>query len=200
MLAAGFALAVETNSVAPATEAPPQAAVVSGNSRSPELQLTEIKSKSGQFFIKSNVFVYRGEVHIDDPRMKLTCELLTVEAPKLNTGKFNRATAETNVVIDWTDEKGLNHATSEKAVYTYILTNINEQQLATNETVVLTGGPVVTNSQGIFQGDPIIWDRISDTITSPNFVNMKINQSTTNTPGIFETPGSSKPNTGGNPK
>src|SRR5205814_9596119 len=118
MLGASFNLVAQTNS-----GSSPALSTSSTNAPFAEVQLTEIHSKSGQFFMKSNVFVYRGDVHIDDPRMKLTSELLTVEAPRLSTGKFNRATAETNVVIDWTDEKGLNHATADKAVYTYTVTN-----------------------------------------------------------------------------
>ena len=55
--------------------------------------------------------------------MKLRCELLTVKSPELTNGnKFNLAIAETNVIIDWVDEGGTNHATAAKAVYTYVLT------------------------------------------------------------------------------
>lgn len=150
---------------------------------------TEISSHAGDFYYKSNVYVYRGDVHVDNPQMRLRCELLVVEAPKLEQGKFNRATAETNVVIDWMDDKGLNHATSDKAVYTYTLTNTAaapEERWETNAIVVLTGSPVVTNSQGVFKADPIIWDRIKDVITSTNFLNMQINQSETNTTPLFE--------------
>jgi lipopolysaccharide export system protein LptA len=203
MLGAGLALVAQTNSGPPTTEAP---VVITGvKTETPsEVRPTEIQSHSGQFFMKSNVFVYRGDVRIDNPQMKLTCELLTIEAPKVDDGKFNRATAETNVVIDWTDDKGPNHATAAKAVYTYTITNVTKMADAahfeTNAFVVLTGNPIVTNVQGVFRGDPIIWDRINDTITSPNFLNMKINRSETNSPGLFEEPKPSKPKTSGVPK
>src|SRR5262249_40420877 len=115
-----------------------------------EVHPTEIQSRSCQFFMKSNVFVYRDDVHIDNPQMKLVCQLLKVEAAKMTNGnRFNRATAETNVVIDWVDDKGPNHATADKGVYTYVVTNLaigqGEQLLRTNATVVLTGNPVITN-------------------------------------------------------
>jgi lipopolysaccharide transport protein LptA len=110
------------------------------------------------FNMKSNVYAYEGNVHIDNPKMKLRCDVFTVEQPELADGKFNGATAERNVVIDFLDDKGqTNHATSDKAVYTYSITNS-----VTNELVVLTGGnPTVTNAQGSITGDPIIWDRIT---------------------------------------
>jgi lipopolysaccharide export system protein LptA len=143
-----------------------------------EVRPTEIQSSSSQFFLRSNVFVYRGDVRVDNPQMKLRCDLLTIEAPKLAGGKFNRATAETNVIIDFVSgtapDLTTNHATSDRAVYTYVLTNVATapaEQWVTNALVVLTGNPaVVTNLQGTFRGNPIIMDRVADTISTPNIV------------------------------
>jgi lipopolysaccharide export system protein LptA len=193
VLGACYALKAQTNSgtLIISTNAPS----VSQTNEPAEIRPTEIQSSSGQFFMKSNVFVYRGDVRVDNPEMKLRCELLTIEAPKLASGKFNRATAETNVVIDFVNgtppNRTTNHATAEKAVYTSTVTNIAEPpalQWQTNSLIVLTGNPVVTNVQGTFQGDPIVMDRIADTITSPNFLHMTVNQSTSNSPSFFETP------------
>jgi lipopolysaccharide export system protein LptA len=161
-----------------------------------EVRPTEIQSSSSQFLLKSNVFIYQGDVRVDNPQLKLTCELLTIENPKLASGKFNRATAETNVIIDFVSgtppDLTTNHSTSDKAVYTYTLTNIATapaERWQTNALVVLTGNPVVTNLQGRFTGDPIIMDRIADTITSPNMSRMTINQGQTNTPSLFDASG-----------
>jgi lipopolysaccharide export system protein LptA len=167
-----------------------------------EVRPTEIQSSNGEFFMKSNVFVYHGNVYVDNPQMKLTCELLTIEAPKLTNGnRYNRATSLTNVVIDWTDDKGANHATADKAVYTYVITNLSEtpdtKRFETNAMVVLTGNPVITNTSGTFRGDPIYWDRINQTITSPNMLRMTVNPTETNTTGIFET---TTPKANGPPK
>lgn len=165
-----------------------------------EVRPTDIQSSSGEFFMKSNVFVYHGDVRVDNPQMKLRSELLTIEAPKLTNGnKYNRATALTNVVIDWVDDRGTNHATSDKAVYTYVITNLSEtpdiKRFETNAMVVLTGNPIVTGPQGTFRGDPIYYDRINDTITSPNMLRMTVNPAETNTTGIFEstTPKANEP-------
>jgi lipopolysaccharide export system protein LptA len=192
MMAALFVVKAQTNTATPVvgTNATPLAA----RSNAPtELRPTEIQSKSCQFFMKSNVYVYRENVRIDNPQMKLACELLTVEAPKMTNGnRFNRATAVTNVVIDWVDENGTNHATSDMAVYTYVISNLTDGQalphFETNATVVLTGSPVVTNRMGTWEGDPLNWDRINGVITSPNMKRMTINQGETNTSSLFEPP------------
>lgn len=192
MLAALFVVRAQTNTATSAvgTNATPAAA----RSNAPaELRPTEIQSKSCQFFMKSNIYVYHENVRIDNPQMKLACELLTVEAPKLTNGnRFNRAIALTNVVIDWVDDNGSNHATSDKAVYTYVITNLADGQtlphFETSSIVVLTGNPVVTNRMGTWEGDPLNWDRLNGVITSPNMKQMTIYQSQTNTSGLFEPP------------
>jgi lipopolysaccharide export system protein LptA len=154
---------------------------------------TIIHSHQSRIFMRSNVYVWSEAVRVDNPQMQLKCELLTVEAPKIDSekGKYNRATAETNVVIDWVDDKGAtNHATSDKAVYTYVLTNVAvlpEVQWQTNALVVLTGDPIVANAQGVIREDPLIWDRIRDVIYSTNFHEAIINPGGTNSPGLFDT-------------
>ncbi len=146
---------------------------------------TTITSEQGDFYMKSNVFIYRGDVHVNDPRMKLTCGLLVTESPKLEEGRFDRATATTNVVIDWVDENGTNHATAEQAVYTYAITNASKWE--TNAFVVLTGDPIVKSARGVFRSDPIVWNRMTDVITTTNFNRTDIYQSPSNTaPGFFE--------------
>ena len=156
---------------------------------------TIIRSHQSEIFMKSNVYVWSEAVRVDNPQMQLKCERLTVEAPKMDSslGKYNRATAETNVVIDWLDDKGAtNHATADKAVYTYIMTNLAvlpAVQWQTNALVVLTGNPTVSNAQGVIREDPLIWDRIRDVIYSTNggFKETTINPTSTNAPGLFDT-------------
>lgn len=192
-ITAVLALHAQTNTTPPAAETPADSASANKIVPPSEVRMTEIQSDHGSFNMKSNVFIYQGNVRVDNPQMKLKCELLTIEAPHVAEGKFNRATAETNVIIDWLDDKGQPcHATSDKAVYTYSITNF-----LTNAAVVLTGNPVVTNMQGSFQGDPIIWDRITDTITSPHLMKMTIQSGETNSTGFFDMPAPVK---GGAPK
>jgi lipopolysaccharide export system protein LptA len=185
VLGTSLVLAAQTTPQAATTDAP---ALVGTATNGP----TTIRARQCEIHLNTKVAIYREDVHVDNPQMKLTCELLTVEAPTIAVGKFSRATAETNVVIDWTDDQGTNHATANKAVYTKSITNIAIPpaiQWQTNDTVVLFGNPLVTNPQkGTFEGDPIIWDRITDVITSPNFHQMNINQTSTGSNGLFDTP------------
>jgi lipopolysaccharide export system protein LptA len=115
-----------------------------------------IHSDSWDFDLNGHQAIYSRHVRVDDPQMKLTCEQLVADMPPAG-GRPNHIVAETNVVIDFTDTKGqTNHATGDKAVYTY-----QEQGGVTNVTVTLTGDPQpqVVNAQGLQAGDVIIWSR-----------------------------------------
>ena len=117
---------------------------------------TLISSESADFDLAGREATYHGHVRVDDPQMKLACEQLIADVPQTG-GHVNHIVAETNVVIDFTDEKGqTNHTTSDKAVYVY-----NVENGVTNETVTLTGSPQpqMENAQGTQSGDVIIWYR-----------------------------------------
>jgi lipopolysaccharide transport protein LptA len=124
---------------------------------------TLIDSDRADFDLAGRRAVYRGNVRVDDPQMKLTCEELTADLPQ-SGGHINHLVALTNVVMDSTDDKGqTNHATSDKAVYDY-----NVQNGITNETVTLTGNAKVENAQGWLTGEPIIWDRANNSLHAEN--------------------------------
>ena len=124
---------------------------------------TLINSESADFDLNGHQGIYRRHVRVDDPQMKLTCERLVADVPPAG-GRPNHIVAETNVVIDFTDEKGqTNHATSDRAVYVY-----SEQDGVTNDTVTLTGNPQMENAQGTQAGDVIIWDRANNKIHFDN--------------------------------
>jgi lipopolysaccharide export system protein LptA len=141
--------------------------------------MTRIDSQSADFDLAGHKAVYRGHVRVNDPGMKLYSEWLVVDLPQ-SGGHVNHIVAETNVVIDLTDEKGqTNHATGDIAVYDY-----NVQGSVTNDTVTLTGNPQVTNSMGTQGGDKIIWDRITGKFhfTNPRgILNQNFNPTTTKT-------------------
>lgn len=201
VLCAAVALRAQTN---PAPLMSGSNAAFAAKTNSPmEIRSTEIQC-SGAFWAstKSNVAVYTDSVRVDNPQMKLQCELLIAEAPKWTNGAYNRVTAETNVIIDWIDEKGAtNHATSDKAVYTYMVTNLSDglggSHFQTNSTVVLSGGnPTVTDASGTIRGDPINFDRVTGVISTPNLHNMLINNPPkTNSPNLFQTSGLQPPKT-----
>jgi lipopolysaccharide export system protein LptA len=120
---------------------------------------TLISSASADFDLSGHEATYRGHVRVDDPQMKLACERLIANVPEADE-HVNHIVAETNVVIDATDNKGqTHHATGDKAVYIY-----NVQNGVTNETVTLTGNPQprVEDTQGIQVADVITWDRANN--------------------------------------
>jgi len=126
-----------------------------------------IESDSVDFDLTAREATYRGDVRVDDPEMKLNCEWLVADLPQTG-GRINHIVAQTNVVIDATDDKGQKmHATGDQAVYVY-----NVENGVTNETVTLTGNPELDNAQGRSTGDVIVWDRANNhlNITNPKIV------------------------------
>jgi lipopolysaccharide transport protein LptA len=146
-MAAGMILQAQTN----VTAIPPP--------RAPTL----INSVSADFDLTARRAVYRGNVRVDDPQMKLTCEELTADLPQ-SGGHINHLVALTNVVVDFIDQKGqTNHVTSARMVYDYKVVNA-----VTNETVTWTGNAKVENAQGWLTGEPIVWDRANNSIHAEN--------------------------------
>ncbi len=99
-------------------------------------------------------FVFRENVRVVDPRLKMTCEVLTVKMPETRH-QINSIVAETNVVIDAIDNEGKPvHAEAQKAVYSYrIADNV------TNEIVELTGNPRVHSpGKADLTGGVITWN------------------------------------------
>ncbi len=124
---------------------------------------TIITSERADFDLTARHAIYRGNVHVDDPQMKLTCEELTADLPQTG-GHIDHLVALTNVVMDSVDDKGqTNHATSDKAVYDYKVVNG-----VTNEIVTLTGNAKVESAENSMTGEPIIWDRVNNTIHAEN--------------------------------
>jgi lipopolysaccharide export system protein LptA len=124
---------------------------------------TLITSASAEFDLSGHEAIYYGHVRVDDPQMKLACERLVADVP-LSGGHVNHIVAETNVVIDFLDNRGhTNHASGDKAVYVY-----SEQGGTTNETVTLTGNPQMENADGTLTGDVIVWDRWNNRLTASN--------------------------------
>ena len=145
----------------------------------PPRQPTKIESDRVDFDLTARRAIYHGHVRVDDPAMKLTCADLTADLPQ-DGGHIDHIIAETNVVVDFTDEKGQTmHATGDKMVYVYSV-----QNGATSETVTMTGNPELENAQGKSTGDVIVWDRARNhlDITNPKIVfRQSINSATTNT-------------------
>lgn len=117
--------------------------------------VTTISSDNVNFNMNLHTAIYRGNVRVEDPQMKLTCELITASLPP-SGGRPNHIVAETNVAIDFTDEQGqTNHVTSDKAIYDYSVENGT-----TNETALFTGHAKAKIAHGvIITGEPLVWSR-----------------------------------------
>ncbi|HUB87449.1 MAG TPA: hypothetical protein VMB22_06120 [Verrucomicrobiae bacterium] len=114
---------------------------------------TIISSDSVNFNLNTRTAVYRGNVHVEDPQMKMTCELITASLPP-SGGRPNHIVAETNVVIDFADEGQTNHVTCDKAIYDYSVENG-----MTNETAIFTGHARAKIAHNvIIIGEPLGWN------------------------------------------
>lgn len=145
-----FSARAQTNSVAATNAAP---------------RRTIIESEHGQFDMATGrqQAIYSGHVRVTDPQMRLACEWLAAEFSP-SGGRINRIVAETNVVIDFTDDRGqTNHATCDRAVYVF-----DVKDGVTNELVTLTGHAQVENPQAWLTGEPIYLDLISKTMHADN--------------------------------
>ena len=138
-----------------------------------------INSRTSEFDLKSNTVIYLGSVRVEATNTILLCEYLSSALPSQG-GKIERVVARTNVVIDLTDEKGQKlHATGEQAVYSYIATPTQ-----TNEIIELTGDPKAELPQGTLAGDVITYDLNTGKVRATN-PRTRINQ---DTPGTTNAP------------
>jgi hypothetical protein len=143
---------------------------------------TEITSVSGYFDKNARRLVYTTHVFVNDPRVKLWCEKLTLDLPP--QGHPTNVVAETDVVIDFIGDKGeTNHVTSDKAIYSFSIENGK-----TNELVTFTGvpgkPPAVTTEQGLIYSEPLIWDRTADVFEFTNYKTI-LNQSISGTNSLL---------------
>ena len=115
--------------------------------------VTTISSHSVNFNMNTRTAIYRGDVRVDNPQMKLTCGQIIATLPP-SGGRPDHIVAETNVVIDFTDEGQTNHVTCDKAIYDYSVENG-----MTNETAIFTGharAKIAHNA--IIIGEPLGWN------------------------------------------
>jgi lipopolysaccharide transport protein LptA len=137
-----------------------------GHAGSPKMSRGPIKIQADgptTFDLNHHWVTYNENVVVTDPQMKLTCEWLQANLPQ-NGERLTNIVAQTNVIMDFTDEKGQKtRATGDKAVYYFHVENG-----VTNETVTLTanppGLPKVVQAQNTMTGDAIIWDRATDAV------------------------------------
>jgi lipopolysaccharide transport protein LptA len=166
-LASDQTLRAQTNKSAVVESATNATVVLPPRPRAP----TRIEADRADFDLATREATYFENVRVDDPDMKLHCEWLAANLPQAG-GRVDHIVAKTNVVIDFTDEKGQPvHATGDKAVYSYQV-----QGGVTNETITLTGNPQIEDALGTQMGDEIIWDRVNNRMSIPKNAKMVSHQ------------------------
>ena len=110
---------------------------------------TDVRSDSATFDTKNGLVTYRDHVQVVNPQLDLTSVFLTARVSQGGTNnQVDRIVAETNVVIDFTDDNGRKtHATADKSVYT-----------RTNDLLTLTGHPRLETSNGWSTADVFVFD------------------------------------------
>lgn len=127
-------------------------------------QIVNITSTDGfEYDLQLGTAVYTGNVRVDDPTMRMTCQKLSVKfkakekgaqqdkGVPLVTGNFGGSIesieATGSVVI--LNKKDKSTATGEKAIYT-----------TANETIILSGNrPNITSGNNGLKADRVIFDR-----------------------------------------
>ena len=122
-----------------------------------------ITSRTSEVNLRSNVVVYLGDVRVTEDTMSLTSDFLVASMPQKG-GRIERILAETNVVLNMTDERGQKvHGRGERLLYSYRAT-----ETETNEVVELSGNPVIETDQGKTSADVITFDRMTGRVRFQN--------------------------------
>ncbi len=124
---------------------------------------------SNEYLLTPAAALFRGQVRIDHPQIKETCEELTMlSLPELGSAG-RMVIAEPAVVFDMVDDQGRSfHGTGEKAVYTHRLT-----PTLTNDLMELTGHPAVLAATNVVGRNRIITlDLTSHKLVAPGKYNI----------------------------
>ena len=122
---------------------------------------TYIDSNSLESDFKTRVVIFRGNVRVNDLKMRLTCEVLTAQFEL--GGRIGNIVAETNVLVDVIDENGqTNRATGDRLVYPKVENGV------TNDVAVLTGNPRLERPEFSVTGDSVEWNRTTGEINVSN--------------------------------
>ncbi len=123
-----------------------------------------IESKMAKFNYKTRETTYWGSVRVSVPPLQMRCDYLTARAPT-NSSHPDSIVASSNVVVLVREPDGAIYTNwSDKAVYTF-----KPDGSLTNETLVLSGSPVVIKWETKSStADEITWDIGHDSIFASN--------------------------------
>jgi lipopolysaccharide export system protein LptA len=161
------------------------------NTRPSTNEFADIYSET--YTVSTNTARFEGGVRIIHPRLNWVCQTMNVDSPNPNA-KDVTMTAEQAVEFNLkagTDENQLQdvHGTCNHAVYNYAIT-----PSGTNDTMTLTGNPILETTNGIFKNKILILDCANNKLMAPGRYKIYgTNATTTPIPtNVFRIPTSSK--------
>jgi lipopolysaccharide export system protein LptA len=123
---------------------------------------------SDEYVLRPQVALFEGKVRFEHPQRRLSCDHLAVHSGE-GDPKNERLVAEHSVDFDLMSADGQKvHGTCQKAVYNY-----GVMGGMTNDTVELTGSPVLQTTNGTIQNSIIIMDRIQNKLMAPGRYHIK---------------------------
>jgi lipopolysaccharide export system protein LptA len=148
---------------------------------------------SETYTVTTNTARFEGGVRIVHPRLNWVCQTMNVDSPNPNS-KDVTMTAEQAVEFNLktgTDEDQLKdvHGTCNHAVYNYAVT-----PTITNDTMTLTGNPILETTNGTFKNKILILDCANNKLMAPGRYKIYgTNATTTPIPtNVFHLPSASK--------
>jgi lipopolysaccharide export system protein LptA len=123
---------------------------------------------SDEYVLRPQVALFEGKVRFEHPQRRLSCDHLAVHSGE-GDPKNERLVAEHSVDFDLMSADGQKvHGTCQKAVYNY-----GVMGGMTNDTVELTGSPVLQTTNGTIQNSIIIMDRMQNKLMAPGRYHIK---------------------------
>jgi lipopolysaccharide export system protein LptA len=161
------------------------------NTRPSTNEFADIYSET--YTVTTNTARFEGGVRIIHPRLNWVCQTMNVDSPNPNT-KDVTMTAEQAVEFNLkagTDENQLQdvHGICNHAVYNYAIT-----PSGANDTMTLTGNPILETTNGIFKNKILILDCANNKLMAPGRYKIYgTNATTTPIPtNVFRFPSGSK--------
>jgi len=154
-------------------------------------QFADIFSET--YTVTTNTAHFEGGVRILHPRLNWVCQTMNVVSPNPNSKDVNMVAEE---AVEFTltsgaeDEQAQNvHGTCNHAVYNYAVTPIG-----TNDTMTLTGNPILETTNGIIKNKILILDCANNKLMAPGKYKIYgTNVSSTPIPtNVFQFPSSKK--------
>ena len=138
-------------------------------------QYAEIFSR--EYVFRPQIGLFEGEVRLVHPQMTMVCDHMAMHSGA-GAEKAQHLTAEHSVIFDLVNTEGEKvHGTCQKADYDYSVVDGH-----TNDTIQLTGDPVLQTTNGSIRNATLILDRTQNKLIAPAApggyrITMKLNPS-----------------------